>query len=156
MSLFDLTPSNTISTSQIRLALIARKSEIAKAHQGFPNIFAEEFYRTSVKDIDSFLFYIDGSNTITAIKDTESDFTAIEFTIAELQTKIDGLPLDGYFRREKDQLWYYFICEDKQVVEQKYELLDFCLNGKWMSVASISTFNELNLVGQELRYLVLA
>jgi hypothetical protein len=156
MTLFDLPSSNRISTSQVRLALIYRKSSIMKIYKQFPLVVGEDFYNSAIAEIDSFLLYIDGSKQISVIKGEDPVATAIEFTISELQDKIEGLPVDGYFGRDKDELWYYFICNDQKVVEDKYETLDMMLDGQWRAISSIGTLNELSLVGQELRYLVLA
>jgi hypothetical protein len=156
MSLYNLPQSNTISTSQLRLALISRKTEIMKLYKEFPHVFGDEFFQSSIAEIDSFLLYIDGSSKVQAIKDTEQNATAIEFTLDELKSKVADLPPDGYFRREGDSLWYHFICNDMKVVEQKYETIDMQLDGEWRSVASVDQVENLNLIGQELRYLVLA
>lgn len=159
MSLFDLAPSNKISTSQIRLALVTRKAEIMKLYNQFPNVVGEEFYESALAEIDAFLLYIDGSKEITVTKDSEATkHSAIDFTLEELQEKIAGLPTEGYFKREKDQLWYYFICNicDQKIVEAKYEMLDMMFDGEWRAIASIDIPENLNLVEVELRYLVLA
>lgn len=156
MSLYDLAPSSTISTSQVRLALVSRKTEIQRMRRRFPNVFSTEQVESIIGEIDRFLLFIDGSNTLTV--ERNDVISAIDFTLDELSGKVkDGnFPCDGYFRREKDQIWYYFICNDMKLVEQHYELLDMQLDCEWRSVSSVDQAENLNLVGQELRYLAIA
>lgn len=154
MSLFDLPKSNTISTSQLRLALVARKVEISNIFMQFPNVVGEEFYHSSLREIDAFLLFIDGSKTVTAMLDYGN--TAIHFTIEELQEKVKDLPGGGYFRRHGDELWYYFVCDDNSVIDKFYETLDLLVDGRWQSLSYIDLPENLDLIGQELRYLVLA
>jgi hypothetical protein len=159
MSLDDLVPSNVMSTSQLRLSLISRKTEIMKLHKEFPHVFEEDFYKSTIEEIDSFLLYIDGSIKVQVFKDTEKK-SAIYFTLEGLKSKVKGFPPDGYFIVEGNALWYYFLCEDQKIVENKYEMLDMQVDGEWRSVSLFdSTLVDREfpfLVGQELRYLVLA
>ena len=160
MSLYDLAPSNVVSTSQLRLSLISRKTEIMKLYKEFPHVFEEDFYRSMIEEIDTLLLYIDGSTTVQVFKDSEKKVGTVDFTIDELKSKVEGFPTDGYFRSEGNALWYYFLCDDQKIVEHKYEMLDMKVDGEWRSVSLFdSTLVEgefLFLVGQELRYLVLA
>lgn len=153
MSLYDLTPSDTIGTSQLRLALISRKTEIQRIDKSFPLAFETEYLESIINEIDGFLLFIDGSKEIKAVRD-DKDHTS--FTISELQGAVNDLPEDGYFRQEGNVLYYYFVCNDMKIVESKYELLDMFLNGEWISPAAVDLPENLNLVGQEIRFIVFA
>lgn len=153
MSLYDLAPSDTISASQLRLALITRKTEIQRINRLFPHVFEPKHFESMVEEIDRFLLFIDGSKEIKAVRN-DKDNTS--FTISELQGAVNDLPEDGYFRQEGNVLYYYFICNDMKIVERKYELLDMFLNGEWISPAAVDQPENLNLVGQEIRFIVFA
>lgn len=153
MSLYDLAPSNTISTSQIRLALLARRSKIFSLNKAHPHVFSPEHFKSMVEEIDRFLLFIDGSKEIKVVR---NDTYNIDFTINELQDAVKDLPEDGCFRQEGNVLYYYFICNDMKIVETKYELLDMFLNGEWISTAAVDQPENLNLVGQEMRFIVFA
>jgi len=124
MTLFDLTPSSTISTPQLRFALLSRKTEVMRLRREFPEYYPEEHYEKAMQEIDSFLLHISGSTLIEATcriggnkNDSESashkqlQTSVVDFTIAELQEKVKGLPQDGYFRQEGNVLYYFFTLE---------------------------------------------
>lgn len=127
MTLLDLAPSSTISTPQLGLALLSRKTELMRMRREFPEHYSEEFYEKAMQEIDSFLLHICGSTSIEATcriggKENNSESASrkqlrtsvVDFTIAELQEKIKGLPQDGYFRQEGQTLYYFFTLGTKQ------------------------------------------
>jgi hypothetical protein len=127
MTLLDLAPCSTISTPQLRLALLSRKTEVMRMHREFPKSYPAELYEKAMQELDSFLLHIDGSTSIEATckiggnkNDSESASrkqlraSVVDFTIAELQEKIKGLPQDGYFRQEGNVLYYFFTLGTKQ------------------------------------------
>lgn len=124
MTLLDLAPSSTISTPQLRLALLSRKTEVMRMRRDFPESYPQELYEKAMQELDSFLLHIDGSTSIEATcriggKESDSESASrkqlrtsvVDFTIAELQEKIKGLPQDGYFRQEGNVLYYFFTLE---------------------------------------------
>jgi hypothetical protein len=152
MTLLDLAPCSTISTPQLRLALLSRKTEVMRMHRDFPESYPAELYEKAMQELDSFLLHIDGSTSIEATcriggdkqnggekKDNDSESASrkqlrtsvIDFTIGELQEKIKGLPQDGYFRQEGQTLYYFFTLrvEQKGMLDNSpyYDLTDIYL-----------------------------
>lgn len=148
--------SDTISTSQLRLALLSRKTELMRINREFPHVFDTNHFELMLDEIDRFLIYIDGSKEIKAFRGDSSYSSGPDFVLGELRDAIKKLPQDGYFRYEGRTLYYYFICNDAKIVQREYELLDMQLNGEWVSPAEIDQPENLNLVGQELRFIVFA
>lgn len=148
--------SDTISTSQLRLALLSRKTELMWINREFPHVFDTDYFESMLDEINRFLIYIDGSKEIKAFRGYSSYSSGHEFVLGELRDAIKRLPQDGYFRYEGITLYYYFICNDAKIVQREYELLDMQLNGEWVSPAEIDQPENLNLVGQELRFIVSA
>lgn len=194
MTLLDLAPSSTISTSQLRLALLSRKTEVMRLRREFPEHYPEEPYEKAMQEIDSFLLHISGSTSIEATcriggnkNDSESASrkqlrtSVVDFTIAELQEKIKGLPQDGYFRQEGQTLYYFFTLGVKQkgllsnspyydltdiflpapefskAVRKEYPFVD---KDGWYAIAELeSDVDELSdelVLHQEFRFIVLA
>jgi hypothetical protein len=152
MTLFDLAPCSTISTPQLRIALIGRKTEVMRMHREFPESYPAELYEKAMQELDSFLLHIDGSTSIEATcrigaisetggeeKDSNSKSASrkqlrtsvVDFTIAELQEKIKDLPQDGYFRQVENVLYYFFTLgvEQKGLLSNSpyYDLTDIFL-----------------------------
>lgn len=194
MTLLDLAPSSTISTPQLRLALLSRKTEVMRMRRDFPESYPQELYEKAMQELDSFLLHIDGSTSIEATcriggKESDSESASrkqlrtsiVDFTIAELQEKIKGLPQDGYFRQVENVLYYFFTLEPgkkgllsnspyydltdiflpapefSEAVKNEYPFVD---KDGWYAIAELeSDIEQLSdelVLHQEFRFIVLA
>ncbi|MFZ9326501.1 MAG: hypothetical protein ACO24H_03440 [Polynucleobacter sp.] len=67
MSLFDITPQNTINAAHLRTALVDHREVIIRLQATFPSVYN---YDEQIKELDQVLYYLDNAKTV-ALQVTE-------------------------------------------------------------------------------------